>query len=299
MRVVGSLTTLPKRIKYLLPTLSSIFNQTKQLDCLYLNIPYKTLKGELYNIPNFLLSLEKEGKIVINRSKDYGAITKIIPTLQKEKDPYTLILTFDDDVQYGKDVVKTLVNGIKEHPNACVGMSGWITGSFPFQFELVKNETRKVDWLQGTHCAAYQCRFLNVDELLDYPHLKKHDDHVLSWNITKNGSEKYVIKGFDVYEREGVRHIDSISGSGGFGNEVYNFATKLQNEGIYKEPTKPYKSIGFFFVITLLMFIVVNWFLFNHKSIIIINVILIIITKILFELFIFNGRHITNLFFEK
>jgi len=302
MRVVGSLTTLPKRIDKIGPTIQSILNQSHKLDVLYLNIPHFTQKGEKYVIPHFISKLNHQNIIKINRCKDYGAITKIIPTLQQETDSNTIILTFDDDVEYGNNIVEKLVDAIKKYPDACVGMSGWIVGDFPFQLELVKNENREVDWLQGTHCVAYRRRFLNVEELLGYPFFKKHDDHIISWNITKNGSKKYVIDGFDIKEREDVRRIDSISGSANFGYEVFSISNKLKQEGFYTAKSNYYKTIGFIITLIATIFILINTLLLTcYKKIGwlwigVINISLLIFIKIVFEIFVFKGRDISTLF---
>jgi hypothetical protein len=53
-RTVVSMTTIPSRFNKIAPTLCSILSQSRRVDEIRLNIPYKSMKGDKYNIPNVL-----------------------------------------------------------------------------------------------------------------------------------------------------------------------------------------------------------------------------------------------------
>jgi hypothetical protein len=165
MRVVASLTTLPKRIKYIRPVIRSLVSQSHILDRIYLNIPYITLSGEKYNVPKDFLS--SYSLVHINRCIDYGPATKLIPTLYLETDPKTIIITFDDDTIVHKDVVRILLSKSRVYPNACLSFSGWCVGSFPFYCQVALDNRTDVyaDWIQGVHSIMYKRAFLNPDEI--------------------------------------------------------------------------------------------------------------------------------------
>ena len=109
-KVVISLTTIPSRIHQIAPTLCSMLSQTRRVDMIRLNIPYKSLKGEKYNIPKILKVL-KHIKI-FRVEKDLGPSTKLLPTALDEH-PNTKIIVIDDDMIYGSKLVETLVKAFK------------------------------------------------------------------------------------------------------------------------------------------------------------------------------------------
>lgn len=115
MKIIASLTTIPSRIDLFLPTLQSIVNQTIPIDSIEINIPYIFKRtGEAYNIPEWLLNLEQDSKntkceIRIFRTEDYGAITKVAPTLIRHKDDKdTYVWSLDDDYMYPENMLAVL-----------------------------------------------------------------------------------------------------------------------------------------------------------------------------------------------
>ena len=110
-RVVISMTTIPSRLNKIAPTLCSILSQTRRVDEIRLNIPYRSRKGEKYNIPK---CFNKFRYIKIYRTnKDYGPSTKLLPTLKDEK--HSSIIVIDDDMIYGSDLVRQLVRSFVKH----------------------------------------------------------------------------------------------------------------------------------------------------------------------------------------
>lgn len=245
MKIVGCLTTLPKRLKYLKDTLISIKNQNQKLDLLYLNIPYQTRKGEKYDMRELeKIISEMDFKIQILRSKDYGSITKILPVLDVEKDGETMIITFDDDMLYDKTLIESLVKGSIKYPNYIIGTGGWIVGSFPFMYHSVHDRERKVDWVEGRTSILYKRKFFksNVIQEIEtnchdlFPEtLKLHDDHILAY-LTKDTPKMVVTGRKALIERMDIRHIDSISGNAiKYLNEASSMVKILKKEGVYQE----------------------------------------------------------------
>jgi len=115
MKIIASLTTIPGRIDLMRSTIDSILNQTIPIHSVELNIPQVFLRnGEIYKIPDWLSSLERESnhtnrKITIFRTEDYGAITKVSPTLLRHRDEKdTFVWSVDDDFVYPINMLATL-----------------------------------------------------------------------------------------------------------------------------------------------------------------------------------------------
>eukprot|EP00966_Prymnesium_polylepis_P003767 85778-Prymnesium_polylepis.1 len=119
--VVLSLTTTPQRLVTLAPTLQSILSQTVTADKVYLNIPrFSRRHNREYKVPASVSALPIE----INWCEEYGPATKLIPTLQKEKEPTTVILSIDDDMLYPHGHIETLLNALQQWPHAAYCFAG-------------------------------------------------------------------------------------------------------------------------------------------------------------------------------
>ena len=110
-KVVVSLTTIPPRLPKLEKVLLALSNQP-EVDIVYLNLPYicdKT-KTAYDPLPVFLHGIDK---LKIQRCKDYGPLTKLLPTLETELDPSTIIIICDDDMLYeGNKWASGLANAV-------------------------------------------------------------------------------------------------------------------------------------------------------------------------------------------
>jgi len=180
MKIVGSLTTLPSRINDIGPTLRSIHSQSLKLEKLYLGVPSDCKRlGTVYpDIPREYYDYCTP----IYLKKDYGPVCKILGGLLEESDPEVLIVTFDDDIIYPRDLVETLVKYYKKNRNCAIGSAGFRTGSFPF-------------FLSGERC-----------------HKKYHQYHPASLGVDHNGKEVDVIAGYSaaLYSRKMFPKKDSL-----------------------------------------------------------------------------------------
>ncbi|KAL2916278.1 hypothetical protein HK105_204034 [Polyrhizophydium stewartii] len=129
VRLVASLTTIPGQMEYVGAALRSVFNQTLPVDAVHLHVPLR-LKRLGSSIDEARLAADIEElqaefghKLLIHRGDDYGPATKLLGTLLHEKDPRTLVVTLDDDVEYDPRTVQALYQGARDHPGSaiCVG----------------------------------------------------------------------------------------------------------------------------------------------------------------------------------
>lgn len=152
-KVVVSLTTIPDRIDKMGPTLCSILTQTKRVDEIRINVPYRSMKGDKYNIPDGLKGLKY---VKIYRvKKDLGPATKVLPTAADEN-PHTKIIVVDDDNLYGSKLVENLVKVFKARKEKDVITnygSNIDTGSARRIYDFYKGGNKHVDVLFG--CGGY------------------------------------------------------------------------------------------------------------------------------------------------
>jgi hypothetical protein len=276
MRLVGSMTTLPTRLKMIGPTIMNILKQQRSLDVLYLNVPDKTLRGAEYIIPEEF-EAQFNGisttKFVINRcGKDLGPLTKLAPVMYIEKDPDTLIFTFDDDILVHRDVVDLLYNKALKYPLGCVGLSGVCIGYFPFYYQVAvdNEEDIEVDWLQGVHVVAYRRGLIgNPEEMITFGDdtdakdaLVFNDDHRISGYLNSKGVTliSVGIRAPDyVYNIDEGYNYDALSKRGFIWLKEHHLITSvLMNMGLYKREytiTRSILFITYLFVAVCLMII--------------------------------------------
>lgn len=111
MNIYISLTTVPKRMNFwksFSKNLESLVNQKTNIEYkIILNIPnvYK-ITNEEYKIHEDLLNFQVQNpKLIINRTEDYGPITKIIGAFNISKNPNDILLVCDDDQIYHEDML--------------------------------------------------------------------------------------------------------------------------------------------------------------------------------------------------
>ena len=115
VRVVASLTTIPQRIDKIRGLLDRLFAQSHPIDRVELNVPYRCLRtNEEYVIPAWLAAMPR---VDIHRTADYGAMTKVSPTLLRHADSKDIyVWSVDDDRAYGPDTLAGLVELVPRFP---------------------------------------------------------------------------------------------------------------------------------------------------------------------------------------
>jgi hypothetical protein len=165
MRVVVSLATIPTREESVIKTIESLRKGTYLPDEIYVNIPEWYVRFDRAPDPNLILKLNEIG-VKINTCKDYCTLNKIIPILDIENDPSTLIIGVDDDAEYHPRLIEGLVLGYNKFKTP-VGYSGC---TFPLNNECCRTRTGHgtvVDMVDGVYGRAFPRWSLN-----GFPHFE-------------------------------------------------------------------------------------------------------------------------------
>lgn len=113
MRVVVTLSTIPSREESVIKTIESLQKGIYKLDAIYVCLPKWYPRFKCAPKPGLAEAITNVGGTVIE-CEDMGVFTKVIPTLSVETDPFTLIITGDDDAIYSENFVAGLVHGYSE-----------------------------------------------------------------------------------------------------------------------------------------------------------------------------------------
>ena len=223
MKVIVSLTTIPSRLKdendlAIKDCINSLINQSYAEYEIHFNIPNINKKtNEEYVIPDWLNNLDSN-KLKIFRTEDYGSITKIAPTLLREKDPDSIIIVCDDDLVYHKDMVSEQVaNQSKFTFEAAVGYDGMslrtpIYGDVRDYYFTSNKKNGEVKVLQGYKTVSYKRKYFDQDFFDDFIDKSWADDIVLSAYMASRGIAKIVTYHKDDAEFETLKEWQERGG---------------------------------------------------------------------------------------
>ncbi|MBC7753375.1 MAG: hypothetical protein H7Z71_03995 [Moraxellaceae bacterium] len=196
---IVSLTTVPKRIQYLKPTLVSLLKQSIPPKEIQINLGEDFFTGT--EIPEFLKNLKMVKIQWIE--KDLGPATKYIPTLERYKNTNQLVVIVDDDMYYSDRLIKDLITAEKKSDGKkvfCVNgfkvPSDFQSASRPSD-KAIKSGQQKVAVVEG--CGGYTLRpgLVPVDQLIDLsqaPRRSHYDDDIwLSGHLSRAKIEKIQI----------------------------------------------------------------------------------------------------------
>jgi hypothetical protein len=124
MRVVVGLSTIPSREESVLLTIESLSNGSCKPDAIYVSLPEWYPRFKCAPKPGLAEAITKAGGTVL-KCKDTGVFTKLVPVLEVEQDPFTVIITGDDDATYTPLFIEGLLTGYS-HYHCPVGYSGII-----------------------------------------------------------------------------------------------------------------------------------------------------------------------------
>jgi len=162
------LTTTPKRIHTLLPTLQSLLNQSRPPDDIVLSLPEKLSRtGErmpdMSQLPDFLQKLMEEGRVSVHTVRDYGPATKFVGGAHYAE-PDDFIIWCDDDILYSPKMVETLVDSCPE--KSAIGLCGFfMTG--PKGYAIAPDHLGHAEILEGF--GAVCCRKKDLPDLTLWP----------------------------------------------------------------------------------------------------------------------------------
>jgi glycosyltransferase involved in cell wall biosynthesis len=221
-KVVVTLTTVPERLsdtKYgengMIACIRSLQNQNYDDFEIHFNIPYvSAYSGDEYIIPEWLG--DEFDKVKIFRMDDLGAVTKIIPTIERITNPETIIIVCDDDLVYHEDMVKEHVKNQLERD--CVfGYDSLGTDEPKFNdvrdhFVVSVPFEMSGKIMQHYKTVSYKRRYFDDDFFIDFVGKTKSDDILLSAYMNKQGIKKIVIP----YEHEEkIETLEEWQGRGG------------------------------------------------------------------------------------
>lgn len=229
-----SLTTSPQRINNVVKMLQDI--NLKHFDKIMINLPLRFGRnGTLYAIPK---SLQNFPKVQINRfPKDFGPLSKVLPTLLVCKNPNDIVISIDDDIKHDNRVFPLLIEHCKNKDVVVTGigknLSYWSSAKYgkmprvsPFEHAPKGNY---VDLLEGFSGVAYKRKFFpDIKLLVQLSKIAKDcylsDDLVLSFYLKLFG-----------------RRILSLFKMGKYGYDFSNTTYKLsgynwglQNNALHK-----------------------------------------------------------------
>ncbi len=178
MKVACSFTTIPSRLPLIYPIVEAILNQTRLPDIIYIHIPYISKRGKEYQQKDIVkleesIQQHKNGHLVkINRVRhDYGAITKLLPTIEIERLcenwENTYVLIIDDDRIMSPRCVESFIRKAEEYPDYALSMSGWIQSGYQFLLGPNVSDTH-VDWIEGTNGIFCPLKYLYLEMLLKH-----------------------------------------------------------------------------------------------------------------------------------
>jgi hypothetical protein len=195
-KVYITLTTSPLRLKRLPAVLSTL--DFTYVTNIYVVLPYKYGRDKSeYNKKDISL-ISKFPKVkIIRTEKDYGPITKMLPTIKRVKDKKAIIISIDDDVAYPMGMINELIyQKVMNYKNAVIGtvenldlheylnLKGRWPGKIP----------RKpyADMIEGWTGVLYTKNLVNDEEIKEMERITRlskdcllSDDLVISYVLSK------------------------------------------------------------------------------------------------------------------
>ena len=137
IEVIVSMTSYPKRIDNIKPTLDSIFNQTVQPDKIFLWLAASEFKNKEDDLPQYLLDLVKKKKIYIKWCNNLKPHKKYFNALQEYQS--SIVITVDDDLIFDNDLIECLLKSYIKYPNAISAMRTHLMKKDGHKFDKYKN----------------------------------------------------------------------------------------------------------------------------------------------------------------
>ena len=180
-----SLTTIPARSNKIDKIIESIVNQTVKASSIVLNIPdeYRRFPEEKVNLSDYT-----KKHCQINKCKDYGPLTKLLPALELTDEK---ILTVDDDCILNPHTIEIFNKYIDDFKDSALCLRGRkLRGTNYNNSKLLKcHQIRKptnVDIITGVWGAVYSNDIIDINELkLNYEDSFLNDDILISYLINK------------------------------------------------------------------------------------------------------------------
>lgn len=179
MKIIISCTSTKHRLKFLYYMLESLKRQTLQPDIIYINLSKEAYLFDegISELPDWL---NNNDKVVVNFVENIGSYRKLIPLFEQNLvSDNDLIITVDDDILYGENWLKSLVEESDKNPEVIVCSKArqmkknifnkWQAYS---QWHLIDKRKKDISVLAtGNGGILYKKHFLNLNFLLDKKYL--------------------------------------------------------------------------------------------------------------------------------
>ena len=115
-KLIVSVTSYPARIKYVAGMLETIYSQIRVPDEVLLWLAEEQFPGKELDLPEELLSFQKDKGLIIRWCDDLKCHKKYFYTMQEN--PEAVVITVDDDIRYQNDTIERLYWGYLAFPEA-------------------------------------------------------------------------------------------------------------------------------------------------------------------------------------
>ncbi|MBI4606367.1 MAG: hypothetical protein HY721_30750 [Planctomycetes bacterium] len=198
------MTTIPSRIGGIPRTVRSLVAQVERPDAIYLHVPAHSVREDRpYDLGPIESELSGCRVTVLLGLPDDGPITKLLPLLDAERAPGTLLVLADDDTEYGPLNLRNLY----EHRRLrAAGFSGrdFVLGpggrldSLPHR--VGANGVSRVAFLEGISGALYERSVFpaSAQELRDWlrtlpSEARYNDDIVIGAYLSHRGVKRHLV----------------------------------------------------------------------------------------------------------
>lgn len=167
--VILSFTTIPRRLQKSIAIVKDILTNVDGFDYLIVNIPmnYKTFSWNVSDKDLKELNNIRDRRLIINRTDDYGPLTKLLGTLQRFPIKDAILIIFDDNF-YHHEAFKIIAEKQDEDTNK--------------SFTYYKYKYNKIDVAQGVDMISFWLP--KLQNFRHYYHFNKYcfyvDDLVIS-----------------------------------------------------------------------------------------------------------------------
>lgn len=115
-QIIVSFTSYPARIGFIPRVLESLYAQSKRPDKILLWLAEEQFPNREADLPDELIEDKNAGKFELRWCDDLGSHKKYFYAMQEY--PEDIIITFDDDMIYHRDTIKTLCDIHNKYPEA-------------------------------------------------------------------------------------------------------------------------------------------------------------------------------------
>ena len=219
--VILSFTTIPERLQKSTAIVKDILTNIDGFDYLVINIPkiYKTFSWNVSNKDLEELKNIRDRRLIINRTDDYGPLTKLMGTLQRFPIKDAILIIFDDNF-YHHEAFKIIAERQDENTNK--------------SFTYYKYKYNKIDVAQGVDMVSFWLPNLEnfkhyynqikynkycfyVDDLIISNYLKEQNIPIEQlqrkwkwvWKIDQDPPGAPTGRGFELFKIKGIYNRDN------------------------------------------------------------------------------------------